>query len=112
MGGVSILRVIADFLAAEMQGDEGYIADFSGQLDGNLLRLVALGKKDVISGRKIEGASGADYLRHSTVGKIVSSHLGILLFCILTTNAARAMIPLILNAVFIHYIATKTIMLS
>lgn len=35
--------MIAELLAAEMQGDEGYIADFSGQLLGNLLRLVALG---------------------------------------------------------------------
>ena len=52
--------MIADFLAAEMQGDEGYIADFFGQLIGHFLRLVAVGKKDVISGRKIEGTSGVD----------------------------------------------------
>ena len=40
LGGVSKLRVIAELLAAEMQGDEGYIAGFSGQLDGISLRLV------------------------------------------------------------------------
>ena len=68
-----VLRVVADLLAADMQGDEGCIAGSSGRRDGKSLRLVALGKCNVIRSGRLRGQ--VSRARHAT--KIVSSRYGV-----------------------------------
>ena len=69
----SMLRVVADLLAADMHGDEGCIAGSSGRRDGKSLRLVALGKWNVIRSGRFRGQ--VSRARHAT--KIVSSRYGV-----------------------------------
>ena len=72
-----MLGLIADLLAAAMQGDEGYIADFYRVAGWRLTAIGGFGEK----GRHFEAEDWegqASRARHATVGRIVSLHYGIL----------------------------------